>query len=130
MSQTPTNETASETPAVGSHHLYRGDGLDTYADWPTPATIISDGAYGVGGFHGDPRTPEGLGEWYRPHIEAWSSAASLATTLWLWNTEVGWANIHPVLIVNDEDASFRTLGIKVSRMWPATSTAVRSDDSP
>jgi hypothetical protein len=93
-----TNETAIGGAPVGAFHLYRGNGLDAYGDWPTPATIISDGAYGVGGFPGDPRTPEGLGEWYRPHIEAWSRGASLATTLWLWNTEVGWANIHPVLV--------------------------------
>lgn len=80
--------------------IYNGDALDAYSSWPTPSTIISDGAYGVGGFHGDPRTPEGLGEWYHPHIEAWSRHASLATTLWFWNTEVGWANVHPVLVAN------------------------------
>lgn len=96
----PTANDAIELPGAGNYHLHRGNGLDTYQEWPTPATIISDGAYGVGGFPGDPRTPEGLGEWYRPHIEAWSEAASLATTLWLWNTEVGWANIHPVLVAN------------------------------
>ena len=33
--------------------LFRGDALDAYPDWPAPATIISDGAYGVRGFHGD-----------------------------------------------------------------------------
>ena len=63
-------------------------------------TIVSDGAYGVGGFPGDPRTPEGLRDWYAPHVEAWSSNASLATTLWFWNTEVGWANVHPLLVEN------------------------------
>ncbi|SIT72421.1 DNA methyltransferase [Microbacterium sp. RU33B] len=85
---------------IGDAHIYRGDVMDAYAQWPTPAAIYSDGAYGVGGFPGDPRTPEGLGDWYRPHIEAWSRGASLATTLWFWNTEVGWANVHPVLIAN------------------------------
>lgn len=81
----------------GSYELVAGDGLNAYSSWPTPATIVSDGAYGVGGFPGDPRTPDALGEWYRPHIERWSAHASLATTLWFWNTEVGWANVHPVL---------------------------------
>lgn len=80
--------------------LFLGDAMDAYTSWPTPATIVSDGAYGVGGFHGDPRTPERLAEWYAPHVEAWSRAASLATTLWFWNTEVGWANVHPLLVAN------------------------------
>ena len=43
-------------------HLRHGDALDGYTSWPTPATIISDGAYGVGGFPGDPRTPDGLAD--------------------------------------------------------------------
>jgi len=80
--------------------LHRGDVLDAYESWATPTTIISDGAYGVGGFHGDPRTPDGLGEWYEPHIVEWSKHSSLATTLWFWNTEIGWANVHPILVAN------------------------------
>jgi site-specific DNA-methyltransferase (adenine-specific) len=59
--------------------------------------IVSDGAYGVGGFHGDPRVPDGLAEWYRPHVEAWTKQAHAATTLWFWNTEIGWAQVHPLL---------------------------------
>jgi site-specific DNA-methyltransferase (adenine-specific) len=81
-----------------SKHLHQGNVLHAYDRWPTPATIISDGAYGVGGFHGDPRTAEGLPDWYRPHIEHWSRNASPATTLWFWNTEVGWATVHPLLV--------------------------------
>src|SRR5207302_5219568 len=45
----------------------------------------------------DPPTPEGLGQWYEPHVAAWSRLATPQTTLWFWNTEVGWANVHPVL---------------------------------
>jgi hypothetical protein len=79
------------------YRLYRGDVLDAYRRWPTPKTIISDGAYGVRGFHGDTTGPEGLLEWYRPHVEKWSRAAHPSTTLWFWNTEVGWATVHPLL---------------------------------
>ncbi len=79
-------------------HLYDGDVAEVYGRWPPPAVIVSDGAYGVGGFPGDPRTPEGLPDWYRDHIEAWSEAAQPATTLWFWNTEVGWAMVHPLLV--------------------------------
>lgn len=81
--------------------LYRGDALDAYSSWDTPDLIISDGAYGVGGFPGDPKTPKGLAEWYAPHIEAWSKRAKSPTSLWFWNTEVGWATVHPVLVANE-----------------------------
>lgn len=78
--------------------IHLGSALDAYDTWDAPNTIISDGAYGVGGFPGDPRTPERLGDWYEEHVAAWSRRATLASTLWFWNTEVGWANVHPVLV--------------------------------
>ncbi len=77
--------------------VHRGSALDAYRTWPTPTCIVSDGAYGVAGFDGDPRTPDRLGEWYAPHVAAWTAAATARTSLWFWNTEVGWANVHPVL---------------------------------
>lgn len=78
--------------------VHRGDALDVYGEWPTPKLILSDGAYGVGGFPGDPRTPGGLADWYREHVEMWSKHAHPSTTLWFWNTEVGWATVHPLLV--------------------------------
>lgn len=87
-------------PKFGSSYLYVGDVLNAYNSWETPDCIVSDGAYGVGGFPGDPRTPEDLSDWYRPHVEAWSRNSSLSTSLWFWNTEVGWANVHPLLMAN------------------------------
>ncbi len=78
-------------------HLFNGDVLDAYPTWPIPATIISDGAYGVGGFQGDPRTPDDLVDWYTPHVVAWAKQAKPSTTLWFWNTEIGWATVHPLL---------------------------------
>jgi DNA modification methylase len=82
------------------YEIYNGDVLDAYDRWPAPDCIISDGAYGVGGFYGDPRTPDGLGDWYRDHVAAWSRCAKPSTTLWFWNTEIGWATVHPVLAAN------------------------------
>ena len=82
---------------MGGFELFRGDVLDAYRNWPAPATIISDGAYGVRGFHGDTVGSLALPHWYRPHIESWSAAAQPASTLWFWNTEIGWASVHPVL---------------------------------
>ena len=94
---------------TGEWRLSCGDALDFYDTWDTPTTIISDGAYGVGGFPGDPRTPADLPRWYEPHIAAWSAKATLATTVWLWNTEIGWANIHPLL--TDHGWQYETLNI-------------------
>ncbi len=81
----------------GSVRIEMANSLDRYAFWPKPTVIISDGAYGVGGFPGDPPTPAGLAEWYAPHIAAWSRYALPETTLWFWNTEIGWATVHPLL---------------------------------
>lgn len=78
-------------------HLVNVDSLKAYADWPSPTTIISDGAYGLSSFEGDTDTPQELPEWYAAHIEAWTRAATARTTLWIWNTEVGWATLHPEL---------------------------------
>lgn len=74
-----------------------GDALAHYGGWPRPTVIVSDGAYGVGGFPGDPSTHEALAAWYAPHIEAWSRLAAPSTTLWFWGTEIGWATVHPEL---------------------------------
>lgn len=82
-------------PAV---QIVLGDALNHYPRWPSPVTIISDGAYGVAGFDGDPPTHLGLPDWYRPHIDAWSRFATPRTTLWFWNTEIGWATVHPLLV--------------------------------
>jgi site-specific DNA-methyltransferase (adenine-specific) len=78
--------------------LHKGDVLKAYDRWPAPHSIMSDGAYGVRGFHGDTTGPDGLAEWYAPHIAKWTEAAAPGTTLWFWNTEVGWATVHPLLI--------------------------------
>ena len=90
---------AGEQPVAprGRSTLYEGPAEDVYDDWDTPDIIVSDGAYGVGGFPGDPRTPDGLEAWYADHVVAWSKRAHPGTTLWFWNTEIGWATVHPLL---------------------------------
>ena len=74
-----------------------GDSLDLYSTWDTPATIVSDGAYGVLGFEGDTSDHIGMPAWYEPHVAAWSKYATPQTTLWFWNSEIGWATVHPIL---------------------------------
>jgi len=75
--------------------IHSGDVLDLYAQ---PTVIISDGAYGLGSFPGDPPTNAGLPDWYRPHVHAWTRHALPETTLWFWNSELGWATVHPLLV--------------------------------
>lgn len=77
--------------------LHFGDSLDFYRDWPSPTVIVSDGGYGVLGFEGDTSDHLGLPEWYEPHVKDWAARSTPNTTLWFWNSEIGWAAVHPVL---------------------------------
>lgn len=77
--------------------LWLGDSLEHYRQWDTPTVIVSDGAYGVLGFEGDTSDHLDMPHWYEPHVKAWSAAATPATTLWFWNSEIGWAAVHPIL---------------------------------
>ena len=74
-----------------------GDSLDLCGNWPSPTCIVSDGAYGVLGFEGDTADHLNVPRWYEPHVQAWAMAATAKTTLWFWNSEIGWAAAHPVL---------------------------------
>ncbi|MFL6233229.1 MAG: DNA methyltransferase [Thermoanaerobaculia bacterium] len=79
-------------------HFERAERL--YDLWESPVCIVVDGPYGVAGFPGDPPTPGQLPRWYEPHIAAWSRRSTPQTTLWFWNTEIGWATVHPLLVAH------------------------------
>jgi len=81
----------------GQVTLCVGDSLDNYKNWESPTAIVSDGAYGILGFDGDTSSHMQLPDWYEPHIKEWSKAATAQTTLWFWNSEIGWAAVHPIL---------------------------------
>ena len=81
----------------GQANLYLGDFSEVSTDWPSPTVIVADGPYGVASYPGDPVSHEELAEWYSPHVACWSEQALPETTLWFWNTEIGWASVHPVL---------------------------------
>ncbi len=81
----------------GQVNLFLGNSLNNYEQWESPIAIVSDGAYGILGFEGDTSDHMGLPDWYEPHIKKWSEAATAQTTLWFWNSEIGWAAVHPVL---------------------------------
>ena len=95
----PAEATASKYEGSGVS-LYCGDSLSFYEKWESPTVIVSDGAYGILGFEGDTIDHTGIAEWYQKHIEAWSARALPSTTLWFWNSEIGWAAAHPVLEAN------------------------------
>lgn len=81
----------------GLTSVHFGDSLSFYDGWASPTCIVSDGAYGVLGFEGDTSDHTGMPEWYEPHVAAWSKAATPQTVLWFWNSEIGWAAVHPIL---------------------------------
>jgi len=91
---------AQPSPVVFSRDgisLFNRNVMNLYDEWEEPVVIISDGAYGLKGFPGDPPTPDGLPNWYKAHIAKWSERSTPLTTLWFWNTEYGWAKVHPLL---------------------------------
>ena len=71
-----------------------GDAISFYQDWTRPNAIICDGPYGISGYDGDLKSSEKLMGFYSPHLEAWSKYVLPQTTLWFWNTELGWASVH------------------------------------
>lgn len=77
--------------------IREGDSLNFYETWEPPTVIVSDGGYGVLGFEGDTSDHLGLPEWYEPHVAEWARYATPETTLWFWNSEIGWAAVHPIL---------------------------------
>jgi len=85
---------------LGQASLFLGDALDAYDGWLPPSCIISDGPYGLGKFPGEPVSPDRLAEWYAPHAAAWARCSEPFTTLWFWNSEIGWAKSHPALEMN------------------------------
>ena len=87
----------AEYANFGDSHIYYGPAETLYAGWPTPTCIVADGPYGLSGFPGDLPTADGLAEWYRPHVEAWTRRSTPQTTLWFWNSELGWATVHSLL---------------------------------
>ena len=94
---TPLKSPATFSGKDGSASLTLGDAMSCYKHWPRPTVIIADGPYGLAKFSGDPNSADDLGEWYAPHVAEWSRHAQPETTLWFWCSEVGWAEVHPVL---------------------------------
>lgn len=103
MARFPKIQVAREndrTIRLGAASLYKGDALKAYENWLAPAVIIADGPYGLGKFPGEAHSPDHLAEWYAPHAAAWAKYSEPFTTLWFWNSEIGWAKAHQALELN------------------------------
>ena len=92
--QTAPDADLYQNSLVRIHH---GNSLNFYESWSAPTVIVSDGGYGVLGFDGDTSDHLGLPEWYESHIKAWATRVTPQSTLWFWNSEIGWAAVHPIL---------------------------------
>lgn len=79
---------------LDKNQLCLGDALEFYSQWTSPTCIISDGPYGISGYNGDLKSADKLIDFYKPHFNEWSNYSNPQTTLWFWNTELGWANVH------------------------------------
>lgn len=77
--------------------VFLGNVLDFYDEWKNPKIIISDGPYGINGYVGDAQNHKELSKMYYSHIKKWTEHAKMGCTLWFWNTEIGWATVHPLL---------------------------------
>lgn len=88
----------NQDAGTSRYELHHGNVSEVYRKWPAPDLIISDGAYGVRGFRGDTTDAASLTDWYKPHVLEWAKVAKPSTSLWFWNTEVGWATVHPLLL--------------------------------
>ncbi len=85
---------ASMQSAKNGVQIEFGDSLRLCERWERPTVIVSDGPYGLASYPGDPATPEGLADFYRPFLKIWHDRALPSATLWFWNSEQGWANCH------------------------------------
>lgn len=90
-------QSPARAESKGSATVTLGDAMACYDSWPRPTAIVADGPYGLGKFPGEPDTTDGLGDWYAPHVAEWARLALPETTLWFWCSEIGWAEVHPVL---------------------------------
>ena len=80
------------------HRALYGEAADIYPTFePGYSLIVSDGAYGIGGFPGDPKSPKALPEWYAPHLEAWDRLAAPSSSLYFWCTPEGCARMLPAV---------------------------------
>jgi len=82
----------------GVVHVTRAESVYPTLDAGSVSLIISDGPYGMGKAAWDrQRGPDGLREWYAPHVEAWGRVCADAASVYLWGTQRGVRALQPLM---------------------------------
>ena len=107
---------------------WHGEAVDVYPLLPSSSyhLIHSDGAYGIGGFEGDPTSARKLPDWYAPHLAAWDRLATPSSTLVFWGTPEGCARMLAPLEAAGWERNSRVVWAKgrgqadpaILRKWP------------
>lgn len=111
--------------------VYRGDArkVAQLQEESSFTLAIVDGPYAMGKADWDAMTTPELPEWYRPHLMDIDRLCADSASLYLWNTEEGWATLHPLLlelgwrfrslIVWDKTVQYLAgKGVEALRSWP------------
>ncbi len=85
----------------GVVHVTRAESVYPTLDPGSVSLVISDGPYGMGKAAWDrQKGPEGLREWYAPHVEAWGRVCADAASVYLWGTQRGVRALQPLMEAN------------------------------
>ena len=86
--------TGPGSPWPRSLRAHLGEAADVYTRLePGYTLIVSDGAYGIGGFAGDPTSARKLADWYALHLAAWDRLAAPSSSLYFWGAAEGCARM-------------------------------------
>ena len=82
----------------GVVHVTRAESVYPTLDVGSVSLVISDGPYGMGKAAWDrQKGPDGLREWYAPHVEAWGRVCADAASVYLWGTQRGVRALQPLM---------------------------------
>ena len=82
----------------GVVHVTRAESVYPTLDTGSVSLVISDGPYGMDKAAWDrQRGPDGLREWYAPHVEAWGRVCADAASVYLWGTQRGVRALQPLM---------------------------------
>ena len=82
----------------GVVHVTRAESVYPTLDTGSVSLVISDGPYGMDKAAWDrQRGPDGLREWYAPHVEAWGRVCAEAASVYLWGNQRGVRALQPLM---------------------------------
>lgn len=100
----------------GVVHVARAESVYPTIEPGSVSLVISDGPYGMVKAAWDrQKGPDGLREWYRPHVEAWGRVCAPAASVYLWGTQRSVRALQPLM--EAEGWTWRTCVV-----WDKTTT--------